>query len=59
MVDLNPIISVIILNINGLAHKMDRLDNQSKFQLYAMYKKQALTIKIKIRQNLKGGKGIP
>lgn len=39
MVDLNPIISVIILNINGLAHKMDRLDNQSKFQLYAMYKK--------------------
>lgn len=60
MVDFNPFISIIILNINDLntliKSKDYQLDKISKTQLYGVHKKCILNIETQIDETLKNGK---
>lgn len=60
MVDFNPFILIIILNINDLntliKSKDYQLDKISQTQLYGVHKKCILSIETQIGETLKNGK---
>lgn len=56
MVDINPTISIITLNVNGLKDRDYQNGLRNKTQLYVVYQKPTLNIKTEIDLRQRDGK---